>query len=258
MTGHIVLAAGLAVLAVLLVLREPAARLRIVVRPPVRSGEPGRLSRLLAGRPGAPALRRRFWLSLAAAGALCFVLSGGVIQLGAWVWIAWPLLTLAGMTALGWLEPLAVRRRQQHLVLEVPQALDLMAACLAVGTPPRAACAAVAGAFAGPVADDLQPVLRAVELGVPDREAWMALAGHPQLGPAAVDLARSVESGTQMVEALRDHARVARELRRSALQQVARSVGVRSVLPLMVCFIPAFLLLGVVPTVVSAVLQAFP
>jgi hypothetical protein len=32
---------------------------------------------------------------------------------------------------------------------------------------------------------------------------------------------------------------------------------VRSVLPLMTCFIPAFLLLGVVPTVVSAVVQAF-
>lgn len=258
MTGHVVLAAGLAALAVLLAVREPAARLRSLGQPPVRSGERGRVSRLLAGRPGAPALRPRVWLSLAAAGALCFVLSGGVVQLGPWVWAAWPLLALAGVTALGWLEPLAVRRRQQQLVLEVPQALELMAACLAVGTPPRAACAAVAEAFAGPVGEDLQPVLRAVELGVPDREAWTALAGHPQLGPAAVDLARSVESGTQMVEALRGHARVAREHRRSALQQVARSVGVRSVLPLMICFIPAFLLLGVVPTVVSAVLQAFP
>jgi hypothetical protein len=32
---------------------------------------------------------------------------------------------------------------------------------------------------------------------------------------------------------------------------------VRSVLPLMTCFLPAFLLLGVLPTVVSAVLHAF-
>ena len=35
------------------------------------------------------------------------------------------------------------------------------------------------------------------------------------------------------------------------------AVGVRSVLPLMTCFLPAFLLLGVVPTVASAVLHAF-
>ena len=36
---------------------------------------------------------------------------------------------------------------------------------------------------------------------------------------------------------------------------LGRSVSVR-VLPLMVCFIPSFLLLGVVPTVVSAVSRA--
>lgn len=258
MTGHTLLAAGLAALAVLLAVRDPAARLRTLLRPPVPRGERRALGRLLAGRPGAPPLRRRTWLSLAAAGALCFALSAGVVHLGSWLWAAWPVLSVGGVLALGWLEPLAVRRRQQQLVLEIPQALELMAACLAVGTPPRAACAAVVGAFAGPVGEDLQPVLRAVELGVPDSEAWAALAGHPQLGPAAVDLARSVESGTQMVEALRSHARVAREHRRSALQLLARSVGVRSVLPLMLCFIPAFLLLGVVPTVVSAVVQAFP
>ena len=54
-----------------------------------------------------------------------------------------------------------------------------------------------------------------------------------------------------MIECLRHHADAAREARRAALQVRARSVGVRSVLPLMTCFIPSFLLLGVVPTVVS-------
>ncbi|WP_375426624.1 type II secretion system F family protein [uncultured Friedmanniella sp.] len=258
MNGRVLLAAGLAALAVLLAVRDPAARLRLLVRPrrPPR-GSPA-VVRLMAGRPGAPSLGRRFWLSLAAGGASCWALSDSVPHLGSWVWVGWPLVTAGGVLALGWLEPLAARRRQQRLVLEVPQALELMAACLAVGTPPRAACGALIGAFDGPVAEDLQPVLLAVELGSTDTEAWTALAGHPQLGPAAVDLARSVESGTQMVEALRTHARVAREHRRSALQQVARGVGVRSVLPLMLCFVPAFLLLGVVPTVVSAVVQAFP
>jgi pilus assembly protein TadC len=59
------------------------------------------------------------------------------------------------------------------------------------------------------------------------------------------------------VAALRSHAAAARERRRAALQQAARAVGVRSVLPLTTCFLPAFLLLGIVPTVASAVLHAF-
>jgi hypothetical protein len=114
----------------------------------------------------------------------------------------------------------------------------------------------VAAAFDGPVGHDLGQVMSATAVGVSDAEAWRALQDHPQLGPAAVDLARSVESGTQMVTSLRHHAEVARERRRAALQVRARAVGVRSVLPLMVCFIPSYMLLGVVPTVVSAVTHA--
>jgi hypothetical protein len=37
----------------------------------------------------------------------------------------------------------------------------------------------------------------------------------------------------------------------------ARKVRVRSVLPMMMCFIPSFMLLGIVPAIVSAVFNAF-
>ena len=67
-----------------------------------------------------------------------------------------------------------------------------------------------------------------------------------------------MESGTSMVEGLRHHAAAARDARRSGLQVRARAVGVRSVLPLMMCFIPSFMLLGIVPAVVSAVFNALP
>ena len=175
---------------------------------------------------------------------------------GAWAWLAWPV--LAGLTAvlLGLLEPRAVRRRRERLIADTPQALDLLAACLAAGMPVRLAGRVVVEAFDGPVAEDLGRVLALVDLGVAEAEAWRTLARHPQLGPAAADLSRSVESGTLMVEALGRHAAAAREARRTALVVRARSVGVRSVLPLMTCFIPAFLLLGVVPTVVSALAAA--
>jgi len=251
-----VLTAFLAGVTVLLLWRDPAARLRRVApRPEDGERPPTRVPQLLAGRPGAPPLRRRLWWGCVTAAAVT-VAADRVVP-GAWVWLGWPVLGAATVLFLGALEPLAARGRQQRLVLETPQALELLAACLAVGSPPRTACAAVVAAFDGPVADDLRRVLAAVELGVPDAQAWLALAAHPQLGPAASDLARSVESGSQMVTALRAHAQAARERRRAALQQAARSVGVRSVLPMMTCFIPAFLLLGVVPTVVSAVVEAF-
>ncbi len=144
----------------------------------------------------------------------------------------------------------------RQLDAEVPQALELIAACLAAGLPLRTACRAVAAAFSGPVAVELGRVVAFGDLGGSDVDAWQVLAHHPQLGPAAQELIRSVESGLRLVEGLHHHAATGRAHRWDALQVRARGVGVRSVLPLMLCFIPAFMLLGVVPTVASAVLNA--
>jgi pilus assembly protein TadC len=243
-------------LAVFWAIRSPAGAMRRVASRD-GSGRSSRIpaARVLLGRGDAPPLSRRLVISVAATAAVCLAVSrlGG---LGSLLWLALPPVAIVMAIGLGWLEPLAARRRRQALVVQSPQALELLAACLAAGMPARAACASVAAAFEGPVAEDLGRVMSATALGVSDAEAWGALQDHPQLGPAALDLARSVESGTRMVASLQHHAEVARERRRAALQVRARAVGVRSVLPLMTCFIPSFMLLGVVPTVVSAVTHA--
>ena len=148
---------------------------------------------------------------------------------GSLLWFAVPVVAATGVLVLGWLEPWAARRRREQLIMEVPQALELMAACLGAGLPARTACAAVVRTFDGPVADDLGQVLALLELGVGDVVAWKALHDHPQLGLAAADLARSVESGTSMVQGLRHHAPAARHIRRSELQVLARAVGVRTI-----------------------------
>jgi pilus assembly protein TadC len=50
--------------------------------------------------------------------------------------------------------------------------------------------------------------------------------------------------------------RVAEDLRatrRAALDQAAKAVGVKAVAPLGLCFLPAFMLLGIVPLVASLI-----
>ena len=253
------LCAAFAGLAAFLLLRHPAGQLRrmtrrrsklaVVVAPMVR---------LLRGRADAPPLIRRVLLGLICVPALGLAAARIDNWLGGFLWFAVPIVAATGVLLLGWVEPRSARRRRAQLITEVPQALELMAACLGAGLPARTACAAVVRTFDGPVADDLGQVLALLELGVGDAAAWRDLHDHPQLGLAAADLARSVESGTSMVQGLQHHAAAAREVRRSELQVRARAVGVRSVLPLMMCFIPSFLLLGIVPAVVSAVFNALP
>ncbi len=254
------LPAALAGAASLLALRTPQLglhRLDEAGRTWAVDGRAGPVARLLRGRTDAPPLARRLGLGATAAAALCLLLGQLVPSAGWWAFLGWPVLLVGVAALLGGLEPAGAQRRTRRLVTEAPQALELLADGLAAGLPVRGACAAVVDAFDGPVAEDLGVVLRSVELGVGEAAAWTLLLAHPQLGSAAADLARSAESGTELVQALRHHAAAARDRRRAALQQRARGVGVRSVLPLMACFIPAFLLLGVVPTVVSAVLRAF-
>jgi pilus assembly protein TadC len=212
--------------------------------------------RLIQGRPDAGPLVRRMLLSGACAVGLGLAATHMNFS-GRVTWSAVPIIAVAGMLVLGWLEPRSARQRRQQLIMDAPQALELLAACLAAGLPSSAACAAVVETFDGPVADDLGRVLAMLKLGVGEVLAWRALRHHPQLGLPAEDLARAVESGTSMVEGLRHHARAARKAQRGALQVRARAVGVRSVLPMMICFIPSFMLLGIVPAVASAVFNAF-
>ena len=135
------LCAGLAGLAVFLALRDPARELRRLTRRRSKLAEGAApLTRLIAGRAGAPPLRRRVLLSAACALALSLAGAGIDGWLGRVIWFAAPIVAATGLLVLGWVEPPSARRRRQQLIMEVPQALELMAACLgAPGHPKRAA-----------------------------------------------------------------------------------------------------------------------
>ena len=245
-TPWAVVAAGLAALALLLVWPAPANGGALTT-------SRRRVPAWLRGRPDAASYGRR----LLVGGMLGLAVTAVLLRAGPLPAVAaGAVVTVGGAVALGWLEPGATRRARRRRIADTPQALDLLASCLAAGLPVRSGLRAVVEVIDGPVADDLGQVLRLTELGHDDVSAWRTLAGHEQLGPAALDLARSVETGALLVESLLVHAELAREERHGQVEEAARRVGVRSVLPLMVCFIPAFLLLGIVPTVASAVLNA--
>lgn len=245
MTGFGLATATLVAIAVALVVQPPRR-----LRPPTTARVPGWLV-----RKGSPAVAFGLRVILAvAAGAVAAVLL--VARVG---WWGWPIAVLVGAVAAEVVARLPSgreQRREREVILETPQVLDLLAAALSAGRPLRTATAAVVQVCPGAVSDELAGVLQQIELGVGEVDAWRSLRRHPQLGPVAADLARSVESGTMLGAVLAAHAEEARALRSAAVEIAARKVGVRSVLPLMLCFIPAFLLLGIVPTLVSAVLAA--
>lgn len=193
------------------------------------------------------------------------VLSGLVVLAG-WSVLGGPVGALAGLaaaavtwTVLGRAEPPGVRLRREQLERDLPTAVDLLATTLAAGSSIEAALAVVARAVGGPVAEELDTVGHRLGLGVDPATVWRAVAAHPQLGPFGRAALRAHESGASVSGAVRRLGEELRARERAQVEARAKTVEVKAAAPLGVCFLPAFVLLGVVPMVagVFATLDLF-
>ncbi|GAA0602852.1 hypothetical protein GCM10009547_00390 [Sporichthya brevicatena] len=128
---------------------------------------------------------------------------------------------------------------------------DLLAACLAAGCSPDAAARAAARARPGPVAAALGEAADQIEAGADPARAWRGLGVRPELAGLGRALARTAESGTAAAAAVSAEAARHRVARRLAAEAALARVGVLAALPLGLCFLPAFLCLGVVPVVLD-------
>lgn len=147
----------------------------------------------------------------------------------------------------GQLTTRAAEERSAALVAALPAVCDLLAVCVEAGRPTRAALLVVAEASAEPIRGVLFGVWNQIDLGVPEERAWASLAEVPGFGGLARDLARAVGTGAALAELLRERGREARAVAATAARARARRVAVTGVLPLVLCYLPAFLLVGVVP-----------
>lgn len=229
----------------------------LVVPPPLdrRLASPprGRLPHWLQTRPGSLSARNR-GLAGAAVAASVVTWTG---QLGWPAAVAAPAAGGLAFLVLGRIGSTDSARRRREVVGALPQVCDLLAAAVDAGLPVRMATPVVAEAVGGLVGEALGTVSARVRLGVPEPTAWAEL-GEPGMESLAREMARSVAGGVGIGQLLRD---LATDARRSAAADAmvrARRVGVHSVLPLMLCYLPAFVLLGIVPViggVVASVLR---
>jgi len=156
------------------------------------------------------------------------------------------------------LESAAARRRRHDRAAELPLTLDLLGVCLRAGMPLVAALETVADALPGPFSDDLRVVAGLQRLGAAPAAAWADLKSDADLAPVARTVARSAESGGRLAAAFDRLAADRRSALASAGLSRARSAGVVAMAPLGLCFLPAFVCLGIVPIVLSLFGQVLP
>lgn len=173
---------------------------------------------------------------------------GGLLGAGAGLVVA--LLvhrTLAGR------ESVQARRRREAIARDLPHVVDLLGVALAAGAAPTAALEVVSEAVPGPVADELELARRGLALGRDPVVVWRELAHRPALAPLGRTMARAVETGASVSDALHRLAEDLQAVSRLEAENRARTVGVRAAAPLGLCLLPAFVLVGVVPLVAATV-----
>ncbi len=171
-------------------------------------------------------------------GTLGAILGAG----GAWVVVRW----WSGR------EQRSNRQQIEQSSRDAPIMIDLLAAALASGATVRDSIVVVREALdESPLADVLGRVISMVDLGADAREAWKPWVDDPALGRLAQAIMRTQDSGAALVQVLDETSLELRRLHQRTVQVAARSAGVKAVIPLAVCFLPAFFLLGVVPIVAS-------
>jgi Flp pilus assembly protein TadB len=150
---------------------------------------------------------------------------------------------------LGRTESPAVRRRRDRLRRDLPTAVDLLASVLASGSSLDRALAVVARAVGGPVGEELAAIGHRLQLGIDPPTVWRAVSHDAVLGPFGRAALRAHESGASVAVAVRRLGAELRARERTEVETRAKSVEVRAAAPLGACFLPAFVLLGVVPMV---------
>lgn len=207
-------------------------------------------SRLALPRPGSSRFSAPD-LAAAVAGLAVALLVGGFAGILAGVAVG-----VAARTGLRRIGP-DDKPRRDALARQAPDAVDCLASCLAAGAPLWSAMQVVGEAFGEPIAGMLTRSVQRHAMGSPASETFAQWISEPVLAPVGRLLVRSSESGGSLTSSLVACAQRMRQERAGELELRARAVGVKAVAPLGVCFLPAFVLLAVVPIVGSMLRTLF-
>ncbi|MPY36905.1 hypothetical protein FNH09_38520 [Streptomyces adustus] len=134
---------------------------------------------------------------------------------------------------------------------QLPLAAELLGACVEAGAGPVIAAQATGEALGGPVGSALARGAAEVRLGGEPGEAWRRLASIPGAEALARLLERAGESGLPAAVPVARFAADARAERARDAAVRARRAAVMVTVPVGLCFLPAFIAVGVLPVVIG-------
>lgn len=150
---------------------------------------------------------------------------------------------------------LRTRRRREETASGLSDVVDLLVVCSHAGLNLDLSLRRVARRASGVMGTEIRRVMEEVDLGVPRSQALQNLATRnplPELEALVKVLANAERFGSQVASSLEAFSADLRGRRRRRAEEQARRAPVKILFPLVFLILPAFVLLTVLPLLVSA------
>lgn len=146
-----------------------------------------------------------------------------------------------------------VKGKQKLVIRTLPDNLDLITTCVEAGLGLDAALARVAERGEGPLAEELQRMLRDVAMGKLRREAMEEMAdriGVEELTNFINSIIQAEQLGVGIAQVLRVQSDQLRTQRRQRAEKAAHEAPIKMIFPLVLLIFPAFLSVILAPAVI--------
>lgn len=178
----------------------------------------------------------------------------GLLSVGAGLGaLLWHPAAGVGIAALAWwwLGRSPQRPPRSGDTTDLSHLVTLMVGPLRAGAAPATALDQVTRALPGPTAQRLAEPLALLAVGIDAETVWRRMAADPVVGDLGRALVRAQRSGAAVGPTVERLSAELAERAAVSMEDRARAVGVQAAVPLGLCLLPAFLLLGVVPLAVG-------
>jgi hypothetical protein len=191
------------------------------------------------------------WVPPLGVAAVAWILVGGLA--GGAVGIAAAFSVQRWRRNRGWRQGTRAADAREHgeAARQLPLAADLLAACISAGAGPREAAEAVGESLGGPVGARLSRTAAQLRLGAEPAPTWGWFGGIPGAEPLAPSLERADTTRAPAAEPVSRLAERFRAERARAVAGQGRRAQVLITAPVGLCFLPAFLAVGVAPVVIG-------
>ncbi|MHB8892000.1 MAG: type II secretion system F family protein [Candidatus Limnocylindrales bacterium] len=221
----------------------------------------------LAGNPGD--LRVADWLGIKAVGAivgtLVFFLLFGILNILGTPFIFSLVLTLVG-TFFGYTMPEfwlggRVKKRQKAILLQIPDALDLLTISVRAGLGFDGALAKVVEKLKGPLTEEFRRALAEIRVGKARRDALRDIVPRTEVVPLTNFIGAIIQAeqlGVSISKVLQVQSEQLRIERRQRAEEMAAKAPIKMLFPLVGCIFPSLFIVILGPAIILIMINLTP